>query len=215
MALDLEEQEQVAELKAWWQTHGRLITAVIIAAALGFAGWQGWRIYQQNQAANAAGLYDTLARAAEAGDAKAMRDAAGTLIETYPRTLYASMGALTAARFFFDRNDPKSAKAQLQWVLDNANSEEMRDLARLRLAAVLLDEKAYDEALKLLNAAHGAAFESQYAASRGDVLTAKKQTADARAAYKLALEKAGKQDAAFRETVRMRLDALGGGDAGG
>jgi predicted negative regulator of RcsB-dependent stress response len=215
MALDLEEQEQVAELKAWWRQHGRLITAVIVAAALGFSGWQGWRIYQQNQAANAAGLYDTLARAAEAGDAKAVRDAGGTLIESYPRTLYASMGALTAARFHFDKNDLKSAKVQLQWVIDNSPSDEMRDLARLRAAAVLLDEKGYDEALKLLNVAHGAAFESQYAALRGDVLAAKKQTADARAAYKLALEKAGKQDNAFRETVRMRLDALGGMDSGG
>jgi len=140
MALDLEEQEQVAELKAWWQQHGRLITAVIVAAALGFSGWQGWRLYQQSQAANAAGLYDTLARAAEAGDGKAMRDAGGTLIESYPRTLYASMGALVAARFHFDRNDLKSAKVQLQWVLDHTPSEEMRDLARLRLAAVLLDE---------------------------------------------------------------------------
>jgi len=183
---------------------------VIVAAALGFAGWQGWRIYQQNQAANAAGLYDSLARAAEAGDAKAMRDAGGTLIESYPRTLYASMGALVAARFHFDRSDLKSAKAQLQWVLDNTPSEELRDLARLRLAAVLLDEKANDEALKLLNMPHAPAFEAQYAALRGDVLVAKNQTADARAAYKLALEKSGKQDAAFRESVRMRLDALGG-----
>jgi predicted negative regulator of RcsB-dependent stress response len=210
MALDLEEQEQVAELKAWWTQHGRLVTAVIVAAALGFSGWQGWRIWQQNQAANAAGLYDTLARAADAGDAKALRDATGTLIESYPRTLYATMGALTAARFYFDRNDPKSAKVQLQWVLDSSPSEEMRDLARLRLAAVLLDEKSHDEALKLLNAAHSPAFEAQYAALRGDVLVAKNQVADARAAYKLALEKAGKQDGAFRETVRMRLDALGG-----
>jgi predicted negative regulator of RcsB-dependent stress response len=210
MALDLEEQEQVAELKAWWKQHGRLVTAVIVAAALGFSGWQAWRIWQQTQAANAAGLYDTLARAGEAGDAKALRDAAGTLIETYPRTLYATMGALTAARFYFDRNDAKSAKAQLQWVVDNTPSDEMRDLARLRLAAVLLDEKSHDEALKLLNAAHAPAFEAQYAALRGDVLVAKNQVADARAAYKLALEKAGKQDGAFRETVRMRLDALGG-----
>ena len=210
MALDLEEQEQVAELKAWWQQHGRLITAVIVAAALGFSGWQGWRIYQQNQAANAAGLYDTLARAAEGGDAKAMRDAGGTLIESYPRTLYASMGALVAAKFHFEKNDLKSAKLQLQWVVDNTTSEEMRDLARLRLAAVLLDEKAYDEALKLLNAQHAAAFEAQYAAMRGDTLVAKNQVADARAAYKLAMEKSGQQDAAFRESVRMRLDALGG-----
>ena len=131
-----------------------------------------------------------------------------TLIESYPRTLYASMGALLAARFYFDRNDLKSAKAQLQWVLDRAPSDELRDLARLRLAAVLLDEKAYDEALKLLEAKH--AFEAQYAALKGDLWVAKNQAAEARTAYKLALEKAGKQDAAFRESVRMRLEALGG-----
>ncbi len=215
MALDLEEQEQVAELKAWWQQHGRLIVTVIVGAALGFAAWQAWRIYQQNQAVQAAGLYDTLARAAEAGDAKTLRDAGGTLIETYPRTLYASMGALTAAKFHFDKNDLKSAKVQLQWVIDHTDSDELRDLARLRLAAVLLDEKAYDEALKLLNAPHAASFEPQYAALRGDVLVAKNQLADARSAYKFAIEKAGRQDAAFRESVRMRLDSIGGADAGG
>jgi len=80
MALDLEEQEQVAELKAWWRQHGRLITAVVVAAAIGFAGWQGWRIYQQDQSAQAGALFETVARAAVAGDAKALRDAAGSLI---------------------------------------------------------------------------------------------------------------------------------------
>ncbi len=210
MALDLEEQEQVAELRVWWQQHGRLVVAVVVAAALAFAGWQGWRIYQQSQATQAGALFDTLARAAAAGEAKALRDAGGTLIESYPRTLYASMGALIAARFYFDRNDLKSAKAQLQWVLDRSASDELRDLARLRLAAVLLDEKAYDEALKLLEQKHAPAFEAQYAALKGDVLVAKNQAASAREAYRLALDKAGKQDAAFRESVRMRLEALGG-----
>jgi len=209
MALDLEEQEQVAELRAWWRQHGGLVVAVVVAAALAFAGWQGWRIYQQNQATQAGVLFDTLARAAVAGDAKALRDAGGTLIESYPRTLYASMGALIAARFHFGRNDLKSAKAQLQWVLERSASDELRDLARLRLAAVLLDEKAYDEALMLLEQKHAPAFEAQYAALKGDVLVAKNQAASAREAYRLALDKAGKQDAAFRESVRMRLEALG------
>jgi predicted negative regulator of RcsB-dependent stress response len=211
MALDLEEQEQVAELKAWWRQHGNLIVGAILAAAVAFAGWQGWRWYQASQAAEAAALYDTLARAAQSGDAKALRDSAGTLIESYPRTLYASMGALVAARFHFDRGDLKAARAQLQWVMEKSASDDFRDLARLRLAAVALDEKAYDEALKLLEAKHAAAYESQYAALRGDVLVAKNQPAEARAAYQLAIEKAGKeQGGAFRESVRMRLEALGG-----
>jgi predicted negative regulator of RcsB-dependent stress response len=210
MALDLEEQEQIAELKAWWKQHGNLIVAVIFAAALAFAGWQGWRWYSTSQAAQAAAVFDTLVKGAQSGDAKALRDSAGTLIESYPRTTYAAMGALVAARFHFDRNDLKSAKAQLEWLIDKAPSEDFRDIARLRLAAVLLDDKAYDEALKVLEAKHSSAYESQFAALRGDILVAKNQPADARAAYQLALEKSGKEQGAFRESVRMRLEALGG-----
>jgi len=210
MALDLEEQEQVDELKAWWKQHGNLIVSVVLAAALAFAGWQGWRWYQASQAAHAATLFDSLARAAQAGDAKALRDAAGTLVESYPRTHYASMAALVAARFHFDRNDLKAAKVQLQWVIERSPSDDFKDLARLRLAAILLDEKAHDEVLKLLEAKHAPAYDAQYAALRGDVLVAKNQPAEARAAYQLALEKAARDQGAFRESVRMRLDALGG-----
>jgi predicted negative regulator of RcsB-dependent stress response len=210
MALDLEEQEQVAELKAWWKQHGGFITALVLAVALGFAGWQGWRWYQASQAAQASVLYETVAKAAQANDAKALRDAAGSLVESYPRTLYASMAALVAARYYFDRNDLKNAKVQLQWVIERSPSADFKDLARLRLAAVLLDEGAYDEALKLLEAKPAAAYEAQYAALRGDLLVAKNQAAEARAAYKLALEKAAGSDGAFQESVRMRLEALGG-----
>jgi predicted negative regulator of RcsB-dependent stress response len=210
MALDLEEQEQVAELRAWWNQFGSLITAAIVAACVAFAGWQGWRWYERSQAAQAGGLFETLAHAAQAGDAKALRDAGGALLENFPRTMYASMGALTAARFYFDRNDLKSAKAQLQWVLEHGRTDDVRDLARLRLANVLMDEKAYDEALKLLDEKHAAAYDAEYAAAKGDVLIAKNQPAEAKAAYRLALDKAGSGNNAFRESVRMRLEALGG-----
>jgi len=210
MALDLEEQEQLAELKSWWRAHGNLVVAVIVAAMLAFAGWRYWRVHQGNQAAEAAVLYETLGKAAQAGDAKALRDAGGALAENYPRTLYAPMAALVAARFYYDRNDLKSAKAQLQWAVERSSSDDLRDLARVRLAAVLLDEKAYDEALKQLEAQHAAAYEAQYAAMKGDILVAKGQAAEAKTAYKLAIEKAGAQDGQFRESLRMRLDALGG-----
>jgi predicted negative regulator of RcsB-dependent stress response len=208
--LDLEEQEQLAELKAWWKQYGNLVLLAIIAASLAVAGWGGWRWYQSNQAAQASALYNTLAKAVGAGDAKALRDAGGALTEGYPRTLYASMGALAAARFYFDRNELKSAKAQLQWVVERSPSEEYREIARLRLAHVLLDEKAYDEALKVLEAKPLDAYAAQAAALRGDLLLAKNQPAEAKAAYRLALEKAGGQGGAFRESVQLRLDALGG-----
>jgi len=212
MALDLEEQEQVAEFKAWWNQYGSLLVFALVAAAVAIGGWQGWRWYQQVQAQEASVVYDSLAHAAQAGDAKALRDSAGALIEKYPGSLYASMGAMVAARFHFDRNDLKNAKAQLGWVVENSRAEEFRDLARLRLAAVLLDEKAHDDALKLLDATHAAAFDAQYAALRGDILVAKGQPAEARTAYRAALESADKErgNAAFRESLQIRLEALGG-----
>ncbi len=210
MALDLEEQEQLAELKAGWKQHGTRLAAMILAVAVGFAGWVAFRSYSQSQSLQASVLYDTVAKAAQANDAKALRDASGALAENYAGTAYASLGALLSARYYFDREDLKSAKAQLQWVIERGSSDDFKSLARLRLAAVLLDEKAYDEALKQLEAAPAAAYEAQYAALRGDILVAKNQAADARAAYKLALEKADKKNAPFQESVRMRLDALGG-----
>lgn len=210
MAYDLEEQEQLATLKGWWKDHGNLVMMLVTAVALAVAGWRGWEWYQRNQSLQAGAVYEQLAKGVAAGDAKAVRDAAGTLLESYPGSLYASMGALASAKFLFDRNDLKAAKLQLQWVLDKTRSDEFRDVARLRLAGVLVDEKAYDEALKLLEAKHADAFAAQYAALKGDVHVAKNQAAEAKAAYKLALEKAGKKGGGFREGVQMRLDALGG-----
>jgi len=210
MALDHQEQEQVEALKSWWQQHGNLVLLVVSAALIAIAAWRGWDWYQRSQSLQASVIYEAVVKAAQAGDAKTMRDAGGELAEKYPRTLYASMAALVSARFYFDRHENKSAKAQLQWVLERSSSDNFKDIARLRLAAVLMDEKSYDEALKLLEAPHAAAYAAQYAAMRGDILAAKHQTAAARAAYQLALEKADKHEGAFRESVRMRLEALGG-----
>lgn len=208
--LDLEEQEQLAQLKSWWATYGNAVIMILILGSVAFSGWQGWRYWQDSQSAAASNLFEGLSKATQGTDAKAVRDASGELLEKYPRTLYASMGALTSAKYFFDKNDLKSAKAQLQWVVENAPSDEFRDIARLRLANVLLDEKGYEEALKLLEAKHDAAFDAQYAALRGDILVAKGQAADARSAYRFALEKAGEKDHGLREGIQMRLDALGG-----
>jgi predicted negative regulator of RcsB-dependent stress response len=210
MAYDLEEQEQLASVKGWWHDNGTRVLAAIAVVAIVGSGWQGWRVWQASEAQQAGAQYEALFKAAQGGDAKALRDAGGTLVESFPRTLYASMGALVAARFHVERADLKNAKAQLQWVVDRSPSEELRDLARLRLAAVLLDEKAHQEALALLEAKHAAPLEGQYAALKGDILVAKNQAAGAKAAYRLALEKTGESSAAFRNSVQLRLDALGG-----
>ena len=210
MALDHEEQEQLAALKGWWEEHGNLVVTVVAAIAIAAASWRGWDWYQTKQSRQASALYEMLTRAVQAGDAKTMRDASGALAVDYSRTLYASMGALVSARYYFDHHDLKGAKAQLDWVLEHSHSDDLKDLARLRLAAVLLDEKAYDDALKQLDAPHAEAYAAQYAALKGDVLVAKHESKQAREAYQIALDKADKNDSAFRQSVQIRLEALGG-----
>jgi predicted negative regulator of RcsB-dependent stress response len=210
MAYDLEEQEQLATLKGWWKDNGTSVLVVLAAVAIALAGWLGWRNWQAGQAQQAAALYDSLQKALQSNDAKSVRDAGGSLVEGFPRTLYASMGALASARFHIERGDLKSARAQLQWVVERSSSDELRDLARLRLAGVLLDEKAHDEALALMDAKHAPAMAAQYAALKGDILVAKGKPAEAKAAYRLALEKSDERSGAFRASVQLRLDALGG-----
>src|SRR5581483_2793085 len=100
-AYDLEEQEQLAELKAWWKTHGNTVLSAAIAALLAVAAWNGWTWYQRTQAAQAGALYDTLQKAARANDVKATRDAAGAILENHPRTTYALLAALTSAKVHF------------------------------------------------------------------------------------------------------------------
>lgn len=206
-AYDLEEQEQLAELKAWWKQHGNLVFGTVAAVLLLFAAWNGWRWYQRAQALEAAALYENLQQAARMSDGKAVRDAAGGILEKYAGTAYAPLAALVSAKVNYQAGDLKTARAQLQWALDNARQEEVRAIARLRLATVLMDDNAYDEAMKMVEAKPAEGFEALFASMRGDILSAQGKRAEARTAYKAAVEKA--TDAAFRETLRLKLDALG------
>ncbi len=206
-AYDLEEQEQLAELKAWWKEHGGTVILGATLALAAFGAWNGWTWYQRSQAVQAAALYDTLQKAARANDLKATREAAGAILENFPRTAYAPLAALVAAKVQFQAGDLKTARAQLEWVVEHAGNDQIRSIATLRLASVLLDDKEPDAALKVLEAQPHPSFEALYAMQRGDILASQKKRTEARAAYQAALEKA--QPGAVRETLRLKLDALG------
>lgn len=208
-AYDLEEQEQLATLKAWWKENGNLVMTTVSLVLIVFAAWQAWNYYQRNHAAQASALYDAVQKAAGANDLKLVRESAGAVLEQFPRTTYAAMAALVSAKAHFQGGDLKTAHAQLAWVTENARDEALQDIARLRLASVMLDEKAYDDALKVLDAKHGAAFDAQFLATRGDVLVARGKKEEAGSAYKAALDKTDAKDAGQRATIQLRLDALG------
>lgn len=203
---DLEEQEQLDALKTWWKMYGNLITGVVTAAALVVVGWQGWNWYQREQAAQAAAVYGAFEQAAVAGDAQRVKAIAGELTEKFGGTAYAALASLAAAKQSFEAGDIKTARAQLNWAVDNGK-DEVRDLARLRLAAVLLDDKAYDEAMKQMDAKHSPVFASRYLEMKGDILLAQGKKAEAKAAYKAALGD-GKRTPAS-ELLQQKLDSLG------
>jgi predicted negative regulator of RcsB-dependent stress response len=208
MAYDLEEQEQIATFKAFWNKYGNLITWVLILALGSFAAYNFWNSHTRTQSVEASALYDELTDAVTAKDNARSQRIAADIQAKFKRTAYAQMSALAAAKTAFDANDLKTAKAQLQWVLDNGN-DEYKSVARLRLAGVLLDEKNFDGAMKLLDAEYLPQFRAEVADRKGDVLVAQNKIVDARAAYVAALAAMGPRHPGS-QLVRIKLEAIGG-----
>jgi len=208
MAYDLEEQEQIANFKAFWARFGNLIMGVLIVALLSYAGYNFWNSHKRTQAVEASALYDELQAALAANDNAKTQRIAGDMQKKYDGTVYAQMAALAAAKTAFEANDLKTAKTQLQWVVDKG-SDEYAAVAKLRLAGVLLDEKSHDAALKLLNEKFPEQFAAEVADRKGDVLVAQNKLAEARQAYVAALA-AMHKDNPGRQLVTVKLEAIGG-----
>ncbi len=208
MAYDLEEQEQLAEIKAWWAQYGKLVIVGVIGGLLVIGSVYGWRYYRNTQALSAATLFEQQQRAERASDHKKVRDVAAQIVDHYGGTAYAVLAALAGAKSDFDTGDLATAKLRLQWVMDNAKDQETVDIARLRLARVLFDEKNSADALKQLEVKPVDSFIGLYTDLKGDVLAAQGKRAEARAAYQVAFDKS---DAAspLQQILQLKLDATG------
>jgi predicted negative regulator of RcsB-dependent stress response len=206
---DLEEQEQLEDLKAWWAQYGAYVSAAVTTVAVIVIGVQGWRWYQASQAEKAGVLYQAVSQAARANDAAKAKDPTTQIEAQFGGTAYAPRAALLYARLLYDAGDKSGAKTQLQWAIDHAAEDELKAVARFRLAQVLLDEKAYDEALRAIDVKTDDAFAAIYADLKGDILAAAGKGADARAAYQSAFAKLDSKSA-YRTYVQAKLDALGG-----
>lgn len=207
-ALDLEEQEQLDQIKHFWKTWGNLISWLLIAVLGSYAAWNAYQYWERTQAVKAAALYDEVERAVASGDVSRVERSLADMKDKFGSTQFAQQSALLAAKTLQAQGKPDAARDALSWVANGASDKAYRDIARLRLAALQLEAKAYDDALKPLGQEFTPAMAGLAADLRGDVLQAKGQTAEAIAAYQQAWQKlADTPD--YRRLVQAKLNALG------
>ena len=206
-SLDLQEQEQLDALKAFWKQYGNLVTWLIILALGAFAAWNGWNWWQRDQASKAGAMFEELDKAVNAGDVEKAGRVFADLKERFPRTAFAQQGGLVAARLQFEKGQADAAKMSLNWVAAHAIEDEYRTVARLRLAGVLAEGKQYDDALKQLDEAKAPTFEALVADRRGDVLLAQGKVDLARTAYQTAWA-AMDEKLDYRRLVEAKLVSL-------
>jgi predicted negative regulator of RcsB-dependent stress response len=205
---DFEEQERLAELKAWWEDNRLYVIGAAIAAVIAFGAWQGWKAWQVRQDEAAAAMFLPVEDATRSGDPAKIAAAAQKVIDEHPRSFYASEAGLIAAKAAFDAGKLDEARKQLEWVTQSGAAIH-RGVARVRLAAVLLEQKKYEEALKVLDANQDPGFAALAADLRGDIMFAQGRMDEARAAYRLAVEKAEPRNP-VKQIAQTKLNAIGG-----
>ncbi len=206
--LDLEEQEQLDQLKHFWKSYGTLITWTLLLLAAAFAAWNGWQYFQRSKATQAAGLYDELERGVQAGDTARVERALADMKEKFAGTAYAQQAGLLAAKTLYEKGNAPASRSALAWVAEKAVDPGYQALARLRLAAQLLDDKSYDDALKQLAGSFPKEFEPLVADHKGDVYLAQGKRDEARAEFQKAWT-ALDPSTDYRRLVEIKLNAVG------
>jgi len=216
MALDLEEQENLAYLKSFWARYGNYIIGVITVALLVYSGMSAWKWYQRDQAADAGKLYETLINSISKNEKDKTYLAAEDLQKKYGGTSYAAMGSLVASKVAMDSNDATKAQSYLKWTANQASDDSFRALAQLRLLGILIDqgtEASLKEADQLLKEKAVKGFEPLWIERRGDWYLVQTKIPEARTEYLKAM-KAMQSDKAFPEDARgllkVKIDAVGG-----
>ena len=205
---DFEEQERIAELKAWWEDNRWYVLGALVAGLAIFGGYRGYIWWSHQQADEAAALYRPVAEAVEAKDAKKIDEAARAVIEKFPGSFYASDAGLVLAKSAFDAGKLDEAQKRLEWVMANG-VDSHRGVARIRLAGVLLEEKKYEDALRVLDGNKDEAYVALASDMRGDIMLTQGRLDEARAAYKLAAEKSDARNP-VKSIAQTKLNALGG-----
>jgi predicted negative regulator of RcsB-dependent stress response len=205
--LDLEEQEQLDKIKSFWNQFGNIISGVLIVVFGSIAAYNGWHWWQRNQAVQAAAMFDEVERAAKSGDTAKVSRAFSDMKERFARTTYAAQAGLLTAKTLYDKGQTDQFKAPLEWVASSAADESYRAIAKLRLASLLFEAKAYDEALKQVQGLPKE-FDALAADRQGDILLAQGKREEAKAAFQRAY-KAWDERSEYRRLIEVKLNALG------
>ncbi|AMB86945.1 GTP-binding protein [Pseudomonas agarici] len=209
------EDDQLAELKDWWQRNGKpLLTGGLLALVVVF-GWQAWHKYQGNQSQGASVLYQELLQSTLTPDGKPdparVADVAGKLNSQFAGSAYAQYGSLFVAKVAVDTGKLDDAASELQAVVDKPANATLGEVARQRLAQVMAAQNKVDDALKLLDGDADKAFLASREELKGDLLVQLGRTDEAHAAYQKA--KAALSDEAAVGGLQLKLDDLAKGDA--
>ena len=208
MAYDLQEQESLDELKAWWEKWGNLVLSVITVVCLAFAGYNGMKWWQRHQAQEAGLAYSSLQTAImQQSEVSSVEKIVDALIEDAGSTVYGPMGALSASRYLESKGEAAKAQELLHWVVTESDRIEYQTVARVRLAGFLIDDKKYEEAVSMLSAALPTDRQIALVNDRlGDAYFAKGDIVNARRVWQEALKHP--IDPALMGFVQLKLQAL-------
>ena len=206
--LNLDEQEQLDDIKHFWKKYGNLITGVLTAVLLVVASWYGYQAWKNNQSAQAGALFAEVERSVQSGDAERMTRSLEEMKSRFASTVYAQQAGLLIAKTQYDKGNLDAAKAALTWLAQNASDEGYKSIARLRLASILIESKSYDQALETLSSGIVKDFQALAADRRGDIFSLQGKKAEAKLAYETAY-KGLEEGAQYRRLVEVKLNALG------
>lgn len=210
MAYDLEEQEQIEQLKAWWRKYGALALGLLTLALAMVLGWQSWNWYQGQQASQARGYFEALERAGQEGGDDAIPRvlaAMDTLKKEFPSTDYAGRAALVAAQVLQRDGDVTQAQSALRWLSESQHTA-LAPVAQLRLAGLLLDQQQYEQALGVMQSTEPS-FQALFADRRGDIYAAQGNREQALEHWQLALTSLGSNQG-LANALQLKIDMLGG-----
>lgn len=199
------EEQQVEALKEWWNENGKAVIAGVVLGGAAIGGWTFWQDRTEKQAIAASDSFSQAIEAVNSDDSAAVINLADVLADDHPDHLYAAYTNLAAARAAVVDNNLELAANKLSWVAENAPQNDVKLIAKVRLARVKGAAGDAKAGLAELPKSFPESFTGLVEEARGDLLVLEGDWSAARSAYEAA---ASSQFVANREGLTMKLNEL-------